>query len=92
MYGGMLRGSRKFVEMSKHNDPIPGTVRWFDGEAGWGVIDSPEVPGGAFVLFSNIVGVGYRSLNEGQDVVFTIEEPGFKQDGYDFRALQVWPQ
>jgi len=21
----------------------------------------------------------------------TFEEPGFKQDGFDFRALQVWP-
>src|ERR1700733_608702 len=81
-YGGMLRGSPKFVEMTKHKDRIPGTVRWFDGEEGCGVIDSPEVPGGCFVLFSNIVGVGYRNLDDGQDVVFTFEELGFKQDGY----------
>ena len=43
-----------------------------------------------FVLFSNIVGVGYRKLDDGQEVVFTFEDPGFKQDGYDFSALQVW--
>ena len=77
--------------MAKHKDRIAGTVRWFDGEQGWGVIDSPEVPGGCFVHFSNIVGDGYRNLDEGQKIVFTFEEPGFKQDGYDFRALQVWP-
>jgi CspA family cold shock protein len=77
--------------MTKHKDRIPGTVRWFN-EDGWGVIDSPEVPGGCFVTFSNIVGAGYRNLNDGERVVFTFEEPGFKQDGYDFRALQVWPE
>lgn len=78
--------------MTKHKDRIPGTVRWFDGEEGWGVIDAPEVPGGCFVIFSNIVGVGYRNLEDGQEVAFTFEEPGFKQDGYNFRALQVWPE
>ena len=77
--------------MVTYEDRIPGTVRWFDGEDGWGVIDSPEVPGGCFVHFSNIVGVGYRKLDDGQDVIFTFEGPGFKQDGYDFRALRVWP-
>ena len=77
--------------MTKHKDRIPGTVRWFDQEQGWGVIDAPEVPGGCFVIFSNIVGEGYRNLDDGSAVVFTYEEPGFKQDGYDFRALQVWP-
>jgi CspA family cold shock protein len=77
--------------VAKHPDRITGTVRWFDGEVGWGVIDSPDVPGGCFVSFSNIVGVGYRSLHDGQEVVFTYEKPGFKQDDCDFRALQVWP-
>jgi cold shock protein len=80
-------GSRTFVGVTKHKDRICGTVRWFDGEEGWGAIDSPEVPGGCFVHFSNIVGEGYRNLSDGQRVVFSFEEPGFKQDGYDFRAL-----
>jgi cold shock protein len=77
--------------MAKHKDRISGIVRWFNGEEGWGVIGSAEVPGGCFVHFSNTVGVGYRNLDDGQIVVFTFEEPGFKPDGYDFRALQVWP-
>lgn len=73
-------------------DRASGVVRWFDGEQGWGVIDAPEVPGGCFVIFFNIVGEGYRSLQDGQKVTFTYEEPGFKQDGFDFRALEVWPK
>jgi cold shock protein len=72
------------------NERVPGTVRWFDGEQGWGVIDAPDVPGGCFVHFSNIAGVGYRSLDDGQQVLFTYERPGFKQDGYDYRAVVVW--
>jgi CspA family cold shock protein len=87
---GAITDSRRFVPVTKDEDPTHGTVRWFDGEQGWGVIDSPEVPGGCFVHFSNIVGDGYRKLDEGQKVVFTYEQPGFKQDGYDFRAFQVW--
>ncbi len=87
--GGTLKGPISLWS-GKHKDRIPGTVRWFGGEEGWGVIDSPEVPGGGFV--SNIVGVGYRNLDDDQEVVFTFEEPGFKQDGYDFRALQVGPR
>jgi cold shock protein len=45
----------------------------------------------SFMLFSNIAGVGYRRLRDGQDMTFTYEAPGFKQDGYDFRAVLVWP-
>ncbi|HVT41797.1 MAG TPA: cold shock domain-containing protein [Acidimicrobiales bacterium] len=77
--------------MAVPDDAIPGTVRWFASEEGWGVIDAAEVPGGCFVHFSNIAGEGWRSLDEGQSVVFTYEAPGFKQDGYDFRARVVWP-
>lgn len=71
-------------------DRITGVVRSYDDEEGWGVIDSAETPGGCFVHFSNIVGVGYRSLRAGERVTLTFDRPGFKQDGYDFRALQVW--
>ena len=68
-----------------------GLVRWFDEAEGWGVIDAPEVPGGCFVHFSNIVVEGHRALAAGESVAFTYEAPGFEQDGYDFRALRVWP-
>ena len=50
-----------------------GTVKWFNGDKGYGFI---EVEGGpdVFVHFSAITGGGYRSLNEGQQVEFDITQ------------------
>jgi CspA family cold shock protein len=50
-----------------------GTVKWFNGDKGYGFI---EVEGGpdVFVHFSAITGGGYRSLNEGQKVEFDITQ------------------
>lgn len=70
--------------------PNMGTVRVWNADEGWGVIDAAEVPGGCWAHFSAIVAGGYRELAEGQRVAFTAE-PG-PQDGYDFRAVQVWPE
>jgi cold shock protein len=50
-----------------------GTVKWFNGDKGYGFIEvegSPDV----FVHFSAITGGGYRSLNEGQQVEFDITQ------------------
>ncbi|MCR8643475.1 cold-shock protein [Paenibacillus sp. N1-5-1-14] len=50
-----------------------GIVKWFNAEKGFGFI---EVEGGndVFVHFSAIVGDGFKSLEEGQRVEFTITE------------------
>jgi CspA family cold shock protein len=65
-----------------------GTVRTYDSDEGWGVIDGPDVPGGCWVHFSAIATGGYRSLDAGQPVRFTAEAAD--QDGYAFRAVKVW--
>jgi cold shock protein len=50
-----------------------GTVKWFNGDKGYGFI---AVEGGpdVFVHFSAITGDGYRSLEEGQKVEFDITQ------------------
>ena len=73
-------------------------VREWHDEAGWGVLDSVETPGGCWThysvidtpLISRIGGVEvseYRSLAAGDAVELECEAPG--QDGFDYRAAVV---
>lgn len=51
-----------------------GTVKWFNNEKGFGFI---EVEGGGkdvFCHFSAIQGDGFKSLNEGDEVEFDVEQ------------------
>jgi CspA family cold shock protein len=67
----------------------PGQVRFWHDEEGWGVIDSDVTPGGCWAHFSSVRVAGYRALVPGQDVQFSYESA--EQDGYSFRAVEVWP-
>ncbi len=49
-----------------------GKVKWFSNQKGYGFI-TPESGKDVFVHFSAIQGDGYKSLEEGQDVDFEIE-------------------
>lgn len=66
-----------------------GTVREWDEDQGFGVIDSADTPGGCWVHFSSVVMDGYRALVPSDSVTFVFESG--EQDGYAYRALQVWP-
>ncbi|MFQ3565750.1 MAG: cold-shock protein [Aggregatilineales bacterium] len=50
-----------------------GTVKWFNGEKGYGFITPDEGPD-VFVHYSEIQGSGYRTLNEGDKVEFEITQ------------------
>lgn len=66
-----------------------GQIRSWDAEEGWGVIDSPETPGGCWLHFSAWLTEKDREPPPGTPVEFVYEAG--RQDGYDFRALQAWP-
>jgi len=61
---------------------------WHDDE-GWGVVDSPEVPGGCWVSFAHLKVAGYRSLRPGEPVALEWEPA--QQDGFAYRAVRAWP-
>jgi len=50
-----------------------GKVKWFSNQKGYGFI-TPESGKDVFVHFSAIQGDGYKSLEEGQEVEFEIEQ------------------
>ena len=50
-----------------------GTVKWFNAAKGYGFI-SQESGDDVFVHFSAIQGKGFKTLEEGQNVSFEIEE------------------
>jgi CspA family cold shock protein len=54
-------------------DRIQGTVKWFNGDKGFGFI-AREGGEDVFVHFSAIKGDGFRNLAEGQKVEFAVEK------------------
>jgi CspA family cold shock protein len=55
------------------SERIVGTVKWFNGSKGYGFIEHEGGPD-VFVHFSAIQGEGFKNLQEGQKVEFTIEK------------------
>ena len=51
---------------------MQGKVKWFSAEKGYGFIER-EDGGDVFVHFSAIQNQGFKTLEEGQNVEFTIE-------------------
>jgi cold shock protein len=49
-----------------------GTVKWFNGEKGYGFISRDDNAPDVFVHYSEIDATGYRSLEEGQRVEFEV--------------------
>jgi cold shock protein len=50
-----------------------GKVKWFNNQKGYGFI-TPEEGKDVFVHYSALQGEGYKSLDEGQEVEFEIEQ------------------
>ena len=54
------------------SERIVGTVKWFNGSKGYGFISRENGPD-VFVHYTAIASEGYRNLQEGQQVEFTVE-------------------
>ncbi len=52
------------------SEKLQGTVKWFNESKGYGFI-SRDGGSDLFVHFSNITGDGFRTLKDGQQVLFT---------------------
>lgn len=50
-----------------------GRVKWFNEKKGYGFIET-DGQGDVFVHYSAIEGAGFRSLNEGEQVQFEVEQ------------------
>ena len=55
------------------SDKEQGTVKWFNGAKGYGFIERDE-GGDIFVHYTAIVGEGFRNLEEGERVEFSVVE------------------
>ncbi len=55
------------------SERIQGTVKWFNETKGFGFIERENGPD-VFVHYSAIQSAGFRKLEEGQRVEFTIED------------------
>ena len=60
------------MEVLSMSDRVQGKVKWFNASKGYGFIERPQGEADVFVHFSAILGEGFRSLEEGQDVEFSI--------------------
>ncbi|MEN8241846.1 MAG: cold-shock protein [Chloroflexota bacterium] len=54
-------------------DKVQGTVKWFNGSKGFGFIEQ-DSGGDVFVHYSAINSDGFRNLEEGQRVEFTVTQ------------------
>lgn len=52
---------------------LSGKVKWFNASKGYGFIEQEDGPD-VFVHYTGIVGEGFKTLNEEDDVTFDVEQ------------------
>ena len=51
-----------------------GRVKWFNDQKGYGFIEQEGGGGDVFVHYSSIVGEGFKTLTEGEEVEFDLTQ------------------
>ncbi|MFF0500525.1 cold-shock protein [Nocardia aobensis] len=64
-----------------------GTVKWFNGEKGFGFIAQDGGGPDVFVHYSEISGSGFKSLDEGQRVEFEVGQGQKGPQAQSVRAI-----
>ena len=54
------------------SEKVKGTVKWFNESKGYGFLSQPESDD-IFVHYTAIQGTGFRTLKEGSEVEFVVE-------------------
>lgn len=67
---------------------IQGEVKWFDPKKGYGFIVGPEQQD-VFVHFSQILGDGFRSLKDGEQVEYELVEGDKGLQAKDVKRVEV---
>jgi cold shock protein len=60
------------LEVCSMSDRVKGKVKWFNASKGYGFLERPDGEADVFVHFSAIQGDGFRSLEEGEQVEFSV--------------------
>ena len=74
-------------EEAEEGERLTGTVKWFSNPKGYGFI-SRDNGEDVFVHYSSIQGGGFKSLNEGDRVEFTIEQSEKGPRAADVKSLE----
>ncbi len=64
-----------------------GTVKWFNGEKGFGFIARNNGEKDVFVHYSAIIGDGYKSLKENDTVEFTVAQGAKGPQAQDVKVI-----
>ncbi|MDP8079255.1 transcription antiterminator/RNA stability regulator CspE [Phocoenobacter skyensis] len=66
---------------------LTGIVKWFNSEKGFGFITPSNGGKDVFVHFSGIVGDNYRSLNENDNVEFSVQDSQRGPSAVDVKVI-----